>query len=109
VRLPLLGAVALGAFALLVIQMWMGFGLEAAAAAHVDRKQASEIADARTPQGREKATIQRGLEIDQYNFRHTLWLRLAVLGHVLLLTGVGLELWLVRRGNRPLPRIVGNA
>lgn len=108
-RLQLLGAVALTAVVLLTMQLWRGFGLEAAAAIRVDKDMASEVADARTPGERKTATIHRGVAVGPFNFRHTLWLRLAVLGHVLLLTGVGLELWLVRRGNRPLPRIDGYA
>jgi hypothetical protein len=108
-RLELLGAVGLAAFVLLVIQLWIGFGLEAAAVAKANRSLAGEIAAARTPEEREKANIHRGLEMGPFNFRRTLWLRLAVVSHVLLLVGVGLELWLIRRGARPLPRIDGHA
>jgi glucan phosphoethanolaminetransferase (alkaline phosphatase superfamily) len=106
-RLQLLGAVALAAFVLLVIQLWIGFGLEEAAVAKVNRELAGELAAARTPEEHQKADIHRGLEMGPFNFRRTLWLHLAVCGHVLLLVGVGLELWLVRRGDRPLPRIKG--
>jgi hypothetical protein len=108
-RLPLLGAMALGAFVLLVIQMWMGFGLEAAAAAKVDKNLASEVAAAKTPEEHEKAKIHRGLQMSAFSFGRTLWFYLAVASQALLLVGVGLELWLERRGARPLPRIDGHA
>jgi hypothetical protein len=108
-RLGLAGGVALAAFVLLLAQLWTGFGLEAAVDARVDRNLASEVAAARTPDEQEKANIHHGLAVGPFSLRRTLWLHLAVFGHVLLLTGLGLELWLVWRGTRPLPRIDGRA
>jgi len=108
-RLQLLGAVALGAFVLLVIQLWMGFGLEAAAAARVDKNLAGELAAAKTPAEHEKAKIHRGLEMSAFSFGRTLWFYLAVFSQGLLVAGVALELWLERRGAQPLPRIDGHA
>jgi hypothetical protein len=108
-RLGLLAAAALVAFVLLSIQLWTGFGLEAAVAARVDKTLASELAAAKTPAERQTAKIHRGLAVGPFSLGRTLWLRLAVFSHVLLLTGLGLELWLVSRGNRPLPRIDGHA
>jgi hypothetical protein len=108
-RLGLSGAVALTAFLLLLMQLWTGFGLETAVGAQVDRKLASEFAAARTPEEREKANIHRGLALGSFSLGRSHWLHLAVFGHVLLLTGLGLELWLVWRGTRPLPRIDGHA
>jgi hypothetical protein len=108
-RLELFGAVALGAFVLLIVQLWTGFGLEAAVAARVDSNLATEFAAASTPAEMDKAKIHRGLAVGPFSLGRTLWLRLAVFAHVLLLTGLGLELWLTRRGSRPLPRIDGRA
>jgi uncharacterized protein YjbJ (UPF0337 family) len=104
-RLGLLGAVALVAFFLLAAQLWTDFGLEAAVAARVDQNLAGEVAAAKTPEEQQTATIHRGLQLGAFGFGSTLWLRLAVALHVLLLTGVGLELWIKRRGTRPLPQI----
>jgi hypothetical protein len=104
-RLGLSGVVALTAFVLLLVQMWTGFGLEAAVDARVDRNLASEVAAARTPEEREKANIHRGLAVGPFGLGRTLWLHLAVFSHVLLLAGLGMDLWLVWRGTRPLPRI----
>jgi uncharacterized protein YjbJ (UPF0337 family) len=104
-RLELLGAVAIAAFVLLIVQLCLGFGLEVAADARVDKNLASESSTARTPEERETATIHREVELGPFHFGRTLWLDLALLGHVLLLAGLGLEIWIKRRGLRPLPRL----
>src|SRR5439155_5985873 len=49
--------------------------------------------------------IERALELSRLNLSRTFWLRGAVLFHVVALAGSGLELWLQRRGTRPLPRL----
>ena len=108
-RLEALATVAIISLSLLVMQMQMGFGFESAVTDKVDRNLSAEFAAAKTPQEREKANIQRALELAPLNLRHTSWLQLAICGHVLLLAGVGLELWLRRRGDRPLPRLDGHA
>ena len=104
-RLELLGAVAVASLVLLIVQLWMGFGLEAAANAKVDKNLAGEDSAARTPEERETATIHRGVELAPFHFGRTLWLRLALLGHVLLLAALVLEIWIKRRGLRPWPRL----
>jgi hypothetical protein len=104
-RLGLLGTTALAAFAVLMIQMWNGFGFEDAVAAKADQGQTASLAAAKTPEEREKANIHRGLEISPFNVRRTRWLHLAVSFNALVVGGVGLELWLKRRGATPLPRI----
>lgn len=104
-RLKLLGLTALAALVVLIVQLSMGFGLETAVQAKADQNVTNEIAAAKTPEDHEKANIHRAMELSPFNFRHTLWLDLAILCHVLILCGVGLEIWLERRGSRPLPRI----
>jgi hypothetical protein len=104
-RLGLLGAVAVVALLLLIVHLWSSFGLEAAVAARVDGNLAGELTTAKTPGEQQIANIHRGVKLGSFNLRHTLWFDLAVLSQVLLLAGVGLELWLKRRGARPLPRI----
>ena len=104
-RLELSGIVALVAFLLLISQLRMDFGLEAAVTAQVDKNLAGEFAAAKTPGEQVMANIHRGLQLGPFNVRRTLWFHLAVFSQVLLLAGLGLELWLKRRGTRPLPRI----
>lgn len=108
-RQKLLGATALAALIVLICQLSMGLGLETAVQAKADQTLTSELAAAKTPEDHEKVNIHRALELSPFNFRHTLWLDLAILCHVLILCGVGLELWLERRGSRPLPRIDARA
>jgi hypothetical protein len=48
--------------------------------------------------------IERGLKLSRLNLSRTFWLRGAVLFHIVALVGAGCELWLQRRGERPLPR-----
>jgi hypothetical protein len=49
--------------------------------------------------------IERGLKLSRLNLSRTFWLDCAVFSHVIALAGAGMELWLQRRGARPLPRI----
>jgi len=104
-RRGLLGTLALGAFVLLLTQLWVGFRMEAAVAAPVNGKLTGERAAARTAEEKHIVDIHRGLLLGRFNVHRTFWLDLAVAGHVLLLAGLGLEFWLARRGTRPLPRI----
>jgi cytochrome b subunit of formate dehydrogenase len=108
-RLQVLGLIALAALLILFVQLSTGFGLEAAVAAKVDKNLAPELAAAKTPEEHEVVDIHRAVEMGPYNLSHTIWLRLALIGHVVLLVGIGLEYWLKRRGNRPLPRIEAHA
>jgi uncharacterized protein YjbJ (UPF0337 family) len=108
-RVGLLGAAALTTFLALMIQLWMGFGLESSVAAKADKNQAAELAAAKTPEEREKANIHRGLEVSPLNLSRTRWLHLAVFCNAVFLGGVALEFWLKRRGDRPLPRIEAQA
>ncbi len=104
-RLGLLGTVAFTALVVLIAQWSTRFGLDEAVAAKADAKMANEVAAAVTPEEQQTASIHRAIEMGPLHLRHTSWLWLAVTAHVLLIAGVGLQYWLNRRGNRPLPRI----
>lgn len=108
-RVGLFGLTALLSLTLLMIQMAMGFGFEAAVAAKTDNNQATELAAAKTPDDRERAKIQRGLEASSLNMSRTLWFHLAVACNTIFFVAAGLEFWLKRRGDRPLPRIDAHA
>jgi hypothetical protein len=108
-RLRLLGVVALAAFSLLIVQLCLGFGLETAVVTKVNKNLAEELSAAKTEVEHEKANIHRGLQLGSFSLGRTLWLRLAVLAHVVLVIGLGLELWIYWRGSKPLPRIDGHA
>jgi hypothetical protein len=108
-RLQALGLVGLVALTILITQLSSGFGLETAVAAKVDKNLAPELAAAKTPEEQQVVNIHRAVEMAPYNLSQTTWLRLAVLGHIVLLVGIGLEYWLQRRGTRPFPRIEAHA
>src|SRR5262249_18499654 len=97
--------VLLLAFLILVLQSAIGFSLESAAAAQADSSVESERASAKTPENLEKVNIKRGAELGRLSVHRTVWFRLAVLFNLLGVAAAGLELWLERRGSRPLPRL----
>ena len=103
-RLAALGTSLAIAFVIVLAQNWIGFGVEKAVAGHVDTALESERAAATTPEKQEVYNIHRGMEIGRYGLQRTAWHRLAMLLQILALVGVCLEIWLERRGPRPLPR-----
>jgi hypothetical protein len=103
-RLAALGASLAIALLILLAQNWIGFGVERAVSAHVDAALESERSAATTPEKQEVYNIHRGMEIGRYGLQRTAWHRLAVFLQILALIGVALEIWLERRGPRPLPR-----
>ena len=103
-RLAALGTSLAIAFVIVLAQNWIGFGVEKAVAGHVDTALESEHNAATTPEKQEVYNIHRGMEIGRYGLQRTAWHRLAMLLQILALVGVCLEIWLERRGPRPLPR-----
>lgn len=108
-RVEALGLTALFALIILVAQISAGFGLENAVYAKADKDLAAEIAAAQTPEEKQAVEIHQAVQVGPYHLKHTNWLRLAVILHVLLLVGVALQYWLKRRGDRPLPLIEAHA
>jgi hypothetical protein len=104
-RSALIGLAVLLALLLLIFQLWRGFGLDRAVYSLVDRDFEKESAEAKTQEEKEIVEIKRGRKLGEFNLHHTLWFRLAALCQLAALGGVGLERWLERRGDRPLPRI----
>ena len=108
-RLEVLGAVALLALTVLIVQSSKGFGLETAVETKVDKALASELAVAKTPEEQATVNIRRAAAMGPFNVGQTVWHCLAVTCQVLLVVGIGLQLWLKRRGSRPLPKIEAHA
>jgi hypothetical protein len=103
-RMAILGAVLVLALLVLLLQSSIGFGIERAVAAHVDAGLQAQREAAKTPEEVEVVNIQRGMQIGRVGLHRTSWYHLAILFQLLALAGVGLEMWLEKRGNRPLPR-----
>jgi hypothetical protein len=104
-RTTILGGLVLFLTLLLVLQLLWGFSLENAVLARAEEHVASEREQAKTPEEVERVELRRAQFLSQFNVRPTSWLRLAAFLHLVALAGVGLDLWLQRRGARPLPRV----
>src|SRR5260370_18935952 len=96
-RSALLGAVALLAFVILLIQLAAGFGLEQALQTPVTASLDRERAAATTAEEKEQIDIKEGLAIGRYNLHRTGWLSLAVALNFVGIVGVLLEIWLDKR------------
>lgn len=91
------------AFLLLLALLVNRPGLENAVIAAVEKGAEKDQAPSRSLEEQ----IELGLRLSRLGLTRTLWLRCAVLLHAIALAGAGLELWLERRGQRPLPRLEG--
>jgi hypothetical protein len=87
------------AFLILLSFLANGSGFENAVIAIADKGSAKEAAASL------EEAIKHGLALSRLNLSRTFWLHGAVFFHFVALAGVGLELWLERRGARPLPRV----
>jgi len=114
-RAQILTGLAVAALVVLLLQMAIGFGLsnaihrlaaddfaaQAADATHPART----AAEAKTPEEEKIVEIGIARELGQYHLGSTSWLDLALLAQVLAVAAIAIEHWLIRRGNRPVPRI----
>ena len=69
----------------------------------IEKRTQAAVAAAENRQPKE--VIERGMKIGQVNLTRTFWLHGALFCHIVALVSAGLELWLYRRGERPLPRL----
>jgi hypothetical protein len=92
-------------FAVLLLQSWWGFGLENAMRAIAYQSIAPPASTELTPEEQQQLEIKRGAKVGELSLQRAVSFRLAELFHLLAIAGTGLELWLERRGKRPLPRI----
>jgi hypothetical protein len=95
-RTVLILVATLLAFLVLFSFLVSGSGLENAVSTMVRK-----TAPATSPEEQ----IKLGLELSRWGLSRTFWLHCAVFFHAVALAGAGLELWLERRGERPLPRL----
>jgi hypothetical protein len=89
------------AFLILFYFLVRGFGLENAAIAIVRESTEKSSAPSTSPE----VQIDLGLNLSRLGLSGTFWLYCAVFFHVIALAGAGVDLWLERRGERPLPRL----
>jgi hypothetical protein len=104
-RLAIIGVTAGLAFLILLLQLWMGFGLENGLAKIVDAGLENKRTAATTPEEKQRLEIERGSQLGSFVIERTSWYRLALLCHVVAVSAAGLEIWMARRGNKPLPQL----
>jgi hypothetical protein len=102
-RSAILLALAVVALGLLLIQLAAGFGLENAVTTLVSKDY--DVNAAQTPQDKDELEIKQGMDLGRYNLRRTDWLSFNLFVNVVVILGILGELWLERRGTRPMPRI----
>jgi hypothetical protein len=105
-RMAILGGLTVLAFLCLVAQLVTGFAVENAVRSEIAREFEGQRKAAKTEEDHRIVDLREGMELDSLRLHRTVWLRLAVLFHLVAIAGVGLDLWLERRGRtRPLPRM----
>jgi hypothetical protein len=106
-RLAILAGLAGLTLISLLAQSVSRFGLERAIAATVEGEpELQKLNDpSNTPEEQQRLNMLRAEKMGRFGVKHTLWLDLAVLAHILIVVSVGLEYWLYRRGDRPPPRV----
>jgi hypothetical protein len=103
-RSAIVGGITACALLILLLQMMIGFGLENALAA--PPPQSSENSSGGNRADRQPVSkIQQALRTARMNPQRTFWLQMAILCHLVTVASVGLELWLEKRGQQPMPRI----
>jgi hypothetical protein len=98
----ILGGVALLAFLFLNMELIKGFNLSNLLRSKVEKqfKVDSDDVEKRTEQQIVQGGVLSGLSLEQ-----TLWFRLVFWLNLLAIIGGALEFWVVRRGNKPPPKI----
>jgi len=104
-RMQVLAGTCALLFLLLLWQTSSGFGLENAAAYPIDERYKESVNAAKTQEDAQQLAIRKGLELDRLNIQHTAWLSLAGFLELVAVGGTLLEMWLVRRGAKPLPLV----
>lgn len=94
---------------LLITPLFLGFGLETAAATAAEAAVPAVAAPSEgatpNPLDSQKRDLRRDVEFASYALERTWWLRLALLAQGVALFGTAAMLWLNRRGDKPEPRI----
>jgi len=89
----------------LLIQFATGFGLTNALTGAVEEELKDQIEKAKTPEEVQRVEMQIAVRKAEFYPRTTFWLRLTILLHIVAVAGIAGETLLIRRGDRPPPRI----
>jgi len=104
-RTPILTAFCALLFLLLLLQVNVGFGLESAVAVPIDQSLENSVKNPQTTEDAQQFKIRRGLELGKLGIRHTGWLSVVAFLELVATCGALFELWLSRRGLKPLPLV----
>ncbi|MFN4261904.1 MAG: hypothetical protein ACK4RK_21700 [Gemmataceae bacterium] len=94
------GLAALGLLFLL-FQLLLGFSLSN----KIEEVSEKAVEAQRKTDKKELVDFRKGQRLAQFNVQTTTWLRLVLLLNVIVIAGAGLDFWLERRGDKPLPRM----
>lgn len=90
---------------MIVIQSLSGFGVEKAATNLAEHELREDKAKAKTPEQIQRVEMRIDAIRGVFHPETTIWLRFAILFHVLALAGIVGETVLIHRGSKPPPRI----
>jgi hypothetical protein len=103
-RWGIVAAANLVLFLFLGLQVLLGFSLDSHYKEWVDKRSKSDSTETPTTQQKKMTEVSRGLALEV--LRHTFWLRLVVLLHLVAIICAALMFWLHQRGtHRPLPKL----
>lgn len=104
-RTAILGGVCVLALLALLAQSFLGFGLENAITGKILDKHAEILSKVEIPSEVQKARMAYAAELAPYQVGRTWAFTLSVLCQILALVSLGLDTWMVQRGNKPRPRL----
>jgi hypothetical protein len=103
-RWGIVAAVNLFVFLFLGLQVLLGFSLESHYATWVEKQMKRDSKENPNTKERKEADVQRGEYMQA--LRHTSWLRLTLLLHLIAIMSAALTFWLFQRGaHRPEPKL----
>lgn len=102
-RTELALGLATAALGFLLLQSFFGFGLERALARVVQGQVKNMNLPSSTPEEQQIVRLQEGMAMGQLCLERTLWYRLTLIANLVAVLGMGLEWYLRRHENGPLP------
>ncbi len=104
-RPALVGILSILLFFLLVIQWSSGFGINRAVVKDAQIKNNQEREEANTPEKIQRSEMKIANEWGKHHPETTIWVRFAVLAHLVAVIGAVIEGLFLVRGNRPPPKV----
>ena len=90
---------------LLLVQLWVGLGLEKAVNGMVKSNFETELAAAETDEEIQRVEIRIAMQQGSFHLTRTIWLNVVIFAEWLALVAVGVQILLRRRGDKPAPGV----